>query len=97
MEKSAVKKGDYIYEKNNELIFINLMKTNENPLYFIQINQGGNFVGKDNDSGIYGRKELRYATPFEKFWLDECIKIGEFIGRDEIEKRFNEEIHYEVY
>jgi len=97
MEKSKIKRGDYIYEENEYLIFINLMKNKEKPLYFIQINKGGKFIGKDNDSGIYGQKLLRYATPLEKFWLDECIKIGQFIEKDKIEKKFNGEIHYEIY
>ena len=94
MEKSEVRKGDYIYEEYEGKIYIQKMHTDKDVSFFIRTNLGGKYVYSAN-SRLYGK--IRYATPIEKFWLDECIKIGQFIGRDEIEKRFNGEIHYEVY
>jgi hypothetical protein len=97
MNKSEIKEGDYIYEENESSIFINLMKNKERTLHFIRINYGGDYCGTDNTSGIYGRKLLRLATPFEKFWLDTCIEQGKFIKEEIVKQLFEGKYSYEIY
>ena len=98
MKKPTVIKGKYYYEENsNGEIYISLANSELKTHNFIQIYPRKKYFGRENQSGIYGSKKLRLATPFEKSWLDECIKIGDFIEKEEMEIIINKEIHYEIY
>lgn len=88
--------GEYYYEHlNNGMKCINLALNNTKPKCFINITDS-EFLPKPS-SRIYCEKELRLATPFERFWLDECIRVRKFVKKKDVEKIFNQEPQYEIY
>jgi hypothetical protein len=91
MNKNELKEGEiYVYQGN----YINKIGTALTPLNsqsiiinYISINS--NIYHNETKSGASnGSNDIRLATPEEKHWLLECIRLDKFISKEEAIKTF---------
>lgn len=87
MNKSEVKKGDYIYCEYYDEISSAIIKVSNDGSFY---STPGVTMYSIKESGYFGNtnkwscdKNIRLATPEEKHWLNECIRLNKFITKEE--------------
>lgn len=92
MNKEDLKQGEYYFKDTglSDVVFIHNDITTESSIkanYYLQVIRSSNSYYFEKDVQL-SCNNLRLATPEEKHWLNECIRLNKFITKQEAMKTF---------